>query len=96
MHSNESIGILEKNVIRKEINQNSKYVRMKGSAIQNTQSEYFGLLAECNVSEKEPISAINRAKSSYCKQLILNTTCLLRNSQFYPVTIPHFCPVNGE
>lgn len=57
--------------------------------------ESFGLSVVCNVSGREAISAINRAKTSYCKQLILNTTCALRNGQLYPVRLPHSCPANG-
>lgn len=52
--------------------------------------------AVCNISKRESISAINRAKTSFCKQLILNTTCLIRNNQLYPVSLPHSCPVNGK
>lgn len=60
-----------------------------------TEEENFGLSGVCNVSGREAISAINRATTSYCKQLILNTTCALKNNSLYPVRLPHSCPVNG-
>ncbi|XKL63892.1 hypothetical protein PGB90_006256 [Kerria lacca] len=58
-------------------------------------NEIFIQSTMCNITRREPISAINRAKTSYCKQLIVNTTCLLQNNQLYPVHLPHSCPAHG-
>lgn len=59
-------------------------------------NEIFIQSTMCNITRREPISAINRAKTSYCKQLIVNTTCLLQNNQLYPVHLPHSCPAHGK
>lgn len=60
-----------------------------------TEEKNLGLSGVCNISGREAISAINRATTSYCKQLILNTTCALKNNKLYPARLPHSCPVNG-
>ncbi|XP_065211692.1 xylosyltransferase oxt-like [Planococcus citri] len=67
------------------------------SAILNKKptSERYRSTTLCNITGKEPVSAINRAKTSYCRQLILNTTCLVQNGQLYPQSLPHSCPTNG-
>lgn len=46
----------------------------------------------CDIVAKEAISAIYRAQSRWCKELIANTTCSIQNGTFYPLALPNFCP----
>lgn len=49
----------------------------------------------CDISTKEAISAINRAKTQHCKHLISNITCLSNSGQLYPVNLKSSCPAEG-
>lgn len=46
----------------------------------------------CEITAKEAISAIYRAQSRYCKELIANTTCAIQIGTFYPQSLPNYCP----
>lgn len=46
----------------------------------------------CDIVAKEAISAIYRAHTRYCKELIANTTCAIQSGTFYPVELPNYCP----
>ncbi|XP_017786273.1 PREDICTED: xylosyltransferase oxt isoform X2 [Nicrophorus vespilloides] len=46
----------------------------------------------CEITTKEAISAIHRAKTQKCKQEISNLTCLIQNGLFYPTVLPNYCP----
>lgn len=46
----------------------------------------------CDIVAKEAISAIYRAHSRYCKELIANTTCAIQSGTFYPSELPNYCP----
>jgi hypothetical protein len=50
-------------------------------------------LPKCDIAnEKEVISAIQRAKSQDCKQLISDIACEIKSNTFYPITLPNTCP----
>lgn len=49
----------------------------------------------CQITTKEAVSAINRAKTQKCKQLISNITCLSFANQLYPTDLKGSCPANG-
>lgn len=49
----------------------------------------------CNITSKDALSAIRRAKTRSCKQLIANVSCLMRSNKLYPQILPHMCPING-
>ncbi|CAG9819354.1 unnamed protein product [Phaedon cochleariae] len=49
----------------------------------------------CQITTKEAISAINRAKTQYCKQLISNITCLSLENRLYPEELVGGCPSEG-
>lgn len=48
----------------------------------------------CEISTKEAISAIHRARTQKCKQEIVNTTCLIKQGLLYPAILPNYCPNN--
>lgn len=48
----------------------------------------------CEITGKEAISAIHRAKTQRCKQEIANVTCLIKKGLLYPKSLPSFCPNN--
>ena len=49
----------------------------------------------CDVHSKETISAIHRAKSQACKRQIVDIACAIQSGQFYPKSLPNYCP-NGD
>jgi hypothetical protein len=50
-------------------------------------------IPKCDIAnEKEVLSAIQRAKSQDCKQLISNIACEIKSKTFYPVSLPNTCP----
>lgn len=46
----------------------------------------------CQIETKDAISAINRAKTQKCKQLISNIMCLSLAGKLYPVELKGSCP----
>lgn len=49
----------------------------------------------CQIETKDAISAINRAKTQKCKQLISNITCLSLAGKLYPTELRGSCPAKG-
>lgn len=47
---------------------------------------------KCEIVAKEAISAIYRAQTQLCKELIANTTCAIQRGTFYPKSLPNYCP----
>ena len=45
----------------------------------------------CNITAKEPLSAIPRAKTNECKQNIVNLVCSLEEGLVYPKSLPNYC-----
>ncbi|XP_070379773.1 xylosyltransferase 2 isoform X4 [Dermacentor albipictus] len=59
----------------------------------------LGFRPECDIVEKDALSAIRRATTTRCKQELANVTCLVRRGLLYPSELPRFCdssPVAGE
>lgn len=46
----------------------------------------------CDIVAKEAISAVHRAHSQQCKEIIVNTTCAIQNGTFYPKQLHSNCP----
>lgn len=46
----------------------------------------------CVIIAKEAISAIYRAQTRQCKEIIANTTCAIQSGTFYPQSLPNYCP----
>lgn len=67
--------------------------------VAHKREKYTKLLSElkfipkCDIAnEKEVLSAIQRAKSQDCKQLISDIACGIKSNTFYPITLPNTCP----
>lgn len=46
----------------------------------------------CDIVTKETISAIYRAQTQRCKEIIANISCAIQMAQFYPTHLPNYCP----
>ncbi|XP_072386942.1 xylosyltransferase oxt [Diabrotica undecimpunctata] len=57
--------------------------------------EDLDFVPACQISSKEAVSAINRAKTQTCKQFISNITCLSLKNELYPKELKGLCP-NGD
>lgn len=51
----------------------------------------LGFTPNCKIIGREAISAINRAKSRKCKEIIANITCLSLEEKLYPKRLTNFC-----
>ncbi|CAG9088162.1 unnamed protein product [Plutella xylostella] len=49
----------------------------------------------CEITSREAISAIHRAKTQNCKRELVNKTCLIQGGTFYPIQLKSSCPNNG-
>ncbi|XP_050301024.1 xylosyltransferase oxt [Anthonomus grandis grandis] len=54
--------------------------------------EELNIELPCQITEKQALSALNRAKSQKCRQIIANISCLNSNGQLYPQEIQSTCP----
>lgn len=55
----------------------------------------LGFMPPCDISGRESVSALHRAKTLICKQIIANISCLIKTNPPYPKRLPHQCPSNG-
>uniref|UniRef100_A0A182NJI0 protein xylosyltransferase n=1 Tax=Anopheles dirus TaxID=7168 RepID=A0A182NJI0_9DIPT len=46
----------------------------------------------CELTRKETVSAIHRAKSQSCKAKIVDVACEIQAGKFYPHHLPNYCP----
>ncbi|XP_069876373.1 xylosyltransferase 1-like [Dipodomys merriami] len=51
---------------------------------------------KCDISGKEAISALSRAKSKHCRQEIAETYCRHKLGQLMPEKVTRFCPLEGK
>lgn len=51
---------------------------------------------KCEISGKEAISALSRAKSRECRQQIAEVYCRHREGRLMPEKVTRYCPVEGE
>lgn len=63
----------------------------QNKAAPQLRKEELDFIPICEVKSREAISAIHRAKSQYCKQLIINKTCLIQDGSFYPQELNNYC-----
>lgn len=47
----------------------------------------------CDITNGDAVSAINRATSISCKNMIRNVTCLAQEGKLYNMDIPNLCPL---
>uniref|UniRef100_A0A8C2WNM1 Xylosyltransferase 1 n=1 Tax=Cyclopterus lumpus TaxID=8103 RepID=A0A8C2WNM1_CYCLU len=51
---------------------------------------------KCEITGKEAISALSRAKSKECRQQIAEVYCRHKEGQLMPETVTRYCPLEGE
>lgn len=51
---------------------------------------------QCEISGKEAISALSRAKSRECRQQIVEVYCKHKERALMPERVPRFCPIEGK
>lgn len=51
---------------------------------------------QCEVSGKEAISALSRARSRECRQQIVEIYCKHKQGALMPEKVPRYCPLEGE
>ncbi|XP_034448532.1 xylosyltransferase 1-like [Hippoglossus hippoglossus] len=51
---------------------------------------------QCEVSGKEAISALSRAKSRGCRQQIVEVYCKHKDGALLPERVPRYCPLEGK
>ncbi|MED6293634.1 Xylosyltransferase 1, partial [Characodon lateralis] len=51
---------------------------------------------QCEISGKEAISALSRAKSRECRQQIVEVYCKHKERSLMPEKVPRFCPIEGK
>lgn len=51
---------------------------------------------QCEVSGKEAISALSRARSRECRQQIVEVYCKHKQGALMPEKVPRYCPLEGE
>lgn len=51
---------------------------------------------KCEISGKEAISALSRAKSRECRQQIAEVYCRHREGRLMPEKVTRYCPVEGQ
>lgn len=82
--------------VTKSVNLSSATVIRTGvSSVNKTvlRLEELDFIPLCEISNKEAVSAIHRAKTQLCKQEIANTTCLINDSSLYPKSLQMSCPL---
>lgn len=82
-------------VTRSANSPNNNSLRTGVSAVNRTilRLEELDFTPSCEITNKEAVSAIHRAKTQLCKQEIANKTCLINDSNLYPVALQMSCPV---
>lgn len=51
---------------------------------------------QCEISGKEAISALSRARSRECRQQIVEVYCRHKERALMPEKVPRYCPLEGE
>ncbi|KAK2893402.1 xylosyltransferase 1-like [Channa argus] len=51
---------------------------------------------QCEISGKEAISALSRAKSRECRQQIVEVYCKHKERMLMPEKVPRYCPIEGK
>uniref|UniRef100_A0A1B6CJW1 protein xylosyltransferase n=1 Tax=Clastoptera arizonana TaxID=38151 RepID=A0A1B6CJW1_9HEMI len=77
----------------KIVDTNTRLVLNKTSILRLEELDFIPL---CEITGKEAVSAIHRAKTQHCKQLLANITCLNLKEELYPSWLPHSCPNKGH
>lgn len=84
--------------VKKKQNVNKEVTKL----VQNSKNksslrlEELDFVPRCEITTKEAISAIHRAKTQKCKQQIVNITCSIQSDQFYEKHLPNTCPNHNK
>ena len=70
--------------------------QQKPSMIKATISHNTTYRAPCDITSKEALSALRRARTDSCKQQIADITCKIQKNLFYPKKLPRYCPLKCE
>ncbi|XP_060696918.1 xylosyltransferase 1 [Hemiscyllium ocellatum] len=62
----------------------------------NTQEIHYEQTPRCEISGKEALSALSRAKSKHCQQEIAELYCLHKDGKLMPEKAPRLCPLEGK
>lgn len=68
----------------------------KTDYLQKLRLDELGFIPPCNINGRESVSALHRAKTQICKQIIANISCLIKTNPPYPKRLPHQCPTNSN
>lgn len=52
----------------------------------------LGFQPSCDITSRDALSALNRARSKDCKKKIANIACQIQSNQFYPKSLSSYCP----
>ncbi|KAJ1096997.1 hypothetical protein NDU88_002127 [Pleurodeles waltl] len=79
----------------KESHRPTKQHHLKKSGNSSPEIKY-DLPPKCEITGKEAISALSRAKSKHCRQEIADIYCQHRQGKLMPEKVPRFCPLEGK
>ncbi|XP_048465618.1 xylosyltransferase 1 [Rhincodon typus] len=69
----------------------------KGVVIgKGTQEIHYDQTPRCEISGKEALSALSRAKSKHCRHEIAELYCLHKDGKLMPEKVPRLCPLEGK
>ncbi|XP_078140609.1 xylosyltransferase 1-like [Centroberyx gerrardi] len=77
-------------------NQDPSSYQSKKSATAPPGSEQRKEQLQCEISGKEAISALSRAKSRECRQQIVEVYCKHKERALMPEKVPRYCPIEGK
>ncbi|KAF7270775.1 hypothetical protein GWI33_016280 [Rhynchophorus ferrugineus] len=75
-----------------ETNLLAPQTKRSGNASIQLKLEDLNFDLPCHITEKQALSALNRAKTQRCKQVIANISCLSYENQLYPQELKSSCP----
>lgn len=93
-NSNAGISIGPAVAVNSNSNSNSNSNNMSPSAINvsNIKLDNLKFKPVCDIVSKEAISAVHRAQTQTCKEIIVNITCAIQMGTFYPKHLLNSCP----
>lgn len=83
--TNNNLNSFAKNAIKGEKS------RLRTNAIYDE----LHFVPSCNITVRDALSALDRAKTQQCKKEIADIACAIQKGTFYPKVLPSFCPTNN-
>ena len=56
----------------------------------------LGFTPDCDLKDKDAISAVTRASSQECKRELVSLACRLQSKSLFPKRLPSFCHLKGN